>query len=307
VIDGNEIVLRGSIGVALSDGSGVSADELLRRSDEAMYRAKARGGGPPQVYADGAEHKRPGHTIQLESALRRAIPGQLVAHYQPVVAVDDASVVAVEALVRWQHPSRGLVSPGEFIPVAEESGLVVPLGSWILGEACRQAARWDAIRVSVNVSGRQVAEGSLVAAVSGALEKSGLDPERLQLELTETVLMADIDRHVAVMHDLKDLGVKLALDDFGTGYSSLSYLHRFPIDRIKIDRSFVSGLPESRADRAIVSAVVSFARALDMDVVAEGVESQAHVDALRELGCEYAQGFFFHRPVEAARIDALLR
>ncbi len=163
------------------------------------------------------------------------------------------------------------------------------------------------VRVSVNVSGRQVAEGSLIAAVSGALEKSGLSPDRLQLELTETVLMADVDRHVAVLRDLKELGVKLALDDFGKGYSSLSYLHRFPIDRIKIDRSFVSGLPESRADRAIVSAVVSFARALDMDVVAEGVESQAHVDALSELGCEYAQGFFFHRPVDAARIDALLR
>jgi len=160
--------------------------------------------------------------------------------------------------------------------------------------------------VSVNVSGRQVAEGSLVASVSRALEVSGLAPERLQLELTETVLMDDVDGHVAVMRDLKKLGISLALDDFGKGYSSLSYLHRFPIDRIKIDRDFVRGLPDSRADQAIVSAVLSFARALDMEVVAEGVETQQHVDALRDLGCEYAQGFFFHRPVEAARISALL-
>ena len=176
----------------------------------------------------------------------------------------------------------------------------------MLDQACRQGVLWDGLRVSVNVSGRQVAEGSLVASVSRALEDSGLPPERLQLELTETVLMDDVDGHVAVMRDLKKLGLSLALDDFGKGYSSLSYLHRFPIDRIKIDRDFVRGLPDSRADQAIVSAVLSFARALDMEVVAEGVETQQHVDALRELGCEYAQGFFFHRPMEAGRISALL-
>ena len=176
----------------------------------------------------------------------------------------------------------------------------------MLDQACRQGVLWDALRVSVNVSGRQVAEGSLVARVSRALEDSGLPPERLQLELTETVLMDDVDGHVAVMRDLKKLGLSLALDDFGKGYSSLSYLHRFPIDRIKIDRDFVRGLPNSRADQAIVSAVLSFARALEMEVVAEGVETEQHVDALRELGCEYAQGFFFHRPMEAERISALL-
>ena len=160
--------------------------------------------------------------------------------------------------------------------------------------------------MSVNVSGRQIAEGSLVGSVARALEDSGLAPARLQLELTETVLMDDIDGHVAVMREVKELGVSLALDDFGKGYSSLSYLHRFPIDRIKVDRAFVGGLPDSRASLAIVSAVVSFARALDIEVVAEGVETQAHVDALRDLGCEYAQGFFFHRPLEPERITALL-
>jgi EAL domain-containing protein (putative c-di-GMP-specific phosphodiesterase class I) len=271
-----------------------------------MYQAKARGGRRPQLYMPGHGRQRGGHDLQLESALRGGIPAELIAHYQPVVALDGADVVGVEALARWQHPSRGLVPPAEFIPMAEETGLIVPLGSWMLEQACRQCVLWDGLRVSVNVSGRQVAEGSLVASVARALEDSGLAPERLQLELTETVLMDDVDGHVAVMRDLKELGISLALDDFGKGYSSLSYLHRFPIDRIKIDRDFVRGLPDSRADQAIVSAVLSFARALDMEVVAEGVETQQHVDALLELGCEYAQGFFFHRPLEAARVSALL-
>jgi predicted signal transduction protein with EAL and GGDEF domain len=305
-IHDSDVVMRASIGVALAGPADVRPEELLRRSDDAMYQAKARGGGRPQLYTPGQGRQRGGHDLQIESDLRRAIPAELVAHYQPVVALDDAQIVGTEALARWQHPSRGLVSPAEFIAVAEQTGLIVPLGNWILEDACRQAALWERLRVSVNVSGRQVAEGSLVAGVARALENSGLPPERLQLELTETVLMDDVDGHVAVMRDLKRLGVSLALDDFGKGYSSLGYLHRFPIDRIKIDRDFVRGLPDSRADRAIVSAVLSFAGALDIEVVAEGVESQQHVDALRELGCEYVQGFFFHRPMEAAGIRALL-
>jgi diguanylate cyclase len=306
VIDGHEIVLRASIGVVLAERQGVTAEELLQQSDDAMYRAKARGGGRPQLYTPGRARERAGHEIQVESALRRAIPDELVAHYQPVVALDGGRLVGVEALVRWQHPSRGLVLPGEFIPIAEQSGLVVALGDWMLGESCRQVAGWDDLRVSVNVSGRQIAEGSLVGSVARALEESGLAPSRLQLELTETVLMDDIDGHVALMREVKELGVSLAVDDFGKGYSSLSYLHRFPIDRIKIDRAFVGGLPESRAALAIVSAVISFSRALDIEVVAEGVETQSHVDTLRDLGCEYGQGFFYHRPLKPERITALL-
>ena len=306
MIDGYEIVLRASIGVALTGRERVTAEELLQQSDDAMYRAKARGGGCPELYTPGRARERAGHEIQVESALRRAIPDALVAHYQPVVALDGGRLVGVEALVRWQHPSRGLIPPAEFIPVAEQSGLVVALGDWMLGESCRQVAGWDDLRVSVNVSGRQIAEGSLVGSVARALEESGLAPGRLQLELTETVLMDDIDGHVALLRELKELGVSLALDDFGKGYSSLSYIHRFPIDRIKIDRAFVAGLLESRAALAIVSAVVSFARALDIEVVAEGVETKAHVDALRDLGCELGQGFFFSRPVEPERITAML-
>ena len=306
VIDGHDIVLRASIGVVLAEREDVTAEELRQRSDDAMYRAKARGGGGPQLYTPGRPRERAGHEIQVESALRRAIPDELVAHYQPVVELDGGRLVGVEALVRWQHPTRGLVPPGEFIPVAEQSGLVVALGDWMLGESCRRAVEWGGLRVSVNVSGRQVAEGSLVASVARALEESGLPPELLQLELTETVLMDDIDGHIALMREVKELGVSLALDDFGKGYSSLSYLHRFPLDRIKVDRAFVGGLPESRASVAIVSAVVSFAAALDIEIVAEGVETQAQVDALCSLGCEYAQGFFFHRPVGPERISALL-
>jgi diguanylate cyclase (GGDEF)-like protein len=305
-IHDSEVVLRASIGVALAGPADLRPEELLRHSDDAMYQAKARGGGRPQLYMPGRGRQRGGHDLHVESALRRAIPAELVAHYQPVVALDGARVVGVEALARWQDPSRGLMPPAEFIAIAEQSGLIVPLGAWMLGQACRQCVLWDGLRVSVNVSGQQVAEGSLVATVARALEESGLAPERLQLELTETVLMDDVDGHVAMMRDLKKLGLSLALDDFGKGYSSLGYLHRFPIDRIKIDRDFVRGLPDSRADRAIVSAVLSFAGALDMEVVAEGVETQEHVDALRELGCEYVQGFFFHRPVEAEQISPLL-
>ena len=314
MIDGHEIVLRASIGVVLAEREHVTAEELLQQSDDAMYRAKARGGGRPQLYTPGRARERAGHEIQVESALRRAIPDELVAHYQPVVELDGGRLVGVEALVRWQHPSRGLVPPGEFIPVAEQSGLVVALGDWMLGESCRQAVGWDDLRVSVNVSGRQIAEGSLVASVARALEESGLAPYRLQLELTETVLMDDIDGHVALMREVKELGVSLALDDFGKGYSSLSYLHRFPIDRIKIDRAFVGGLPESRAALAIVSAVVSFAGALDIEVVAEGVETQAHVDALREPGLRLRPGVLLpppgraradHRPTRS--LSSLLR
>ena len=292
--------------MALAGPTDMQPEELLRRSDDAMYQAKARGGGRPQLYLPGRGRQRRGHDLQLESALRSAIPAELVAHYQPVVALDGAQIVGAEALARWQHPSRGLIPPGEFIAIAEQTGLIVPLGNWMLEQACRQAALWDGLRVSVNVSGHQLAEGSLVASVASALENSRLPPERLQLELTETVLMDDIGGHVAMMDDLKSLGLTLAVDDFGKGYSSLRYLQRFPIDRIKIDRDFVRGLTDNRADRAIVSAVLSFARALDIEVVAEGAETQEHVDALGELGCEYVQGFFFHRPMEAVRISSLL-
>jgi diguanylate cyclase (GGDEF)-like protein len=295
-----EVVLRASVGVVVDTEAELTGDELLLAADQAMYRAKHRGGGRAEVWRPG---QRGGdNEIRVEAELRRAIPNELRAVYQPQVALADGSPFGAEALVRWEHPERGMVSPGEFIPVAERSGLVVELGRWMLHEACAEARRLEAasgrpINVSVNVSGRQVADEGLIGDVAAALSASGLPAERLCLELTESTLIEDLDAGVALVGRLKELGVTLALDDFGKGYSSLSYLKRLPVDTIKIDRAFVSGVPDCREDVAIVAAVISFARALDMNVLAEGVETKAHVDALLELGCTHAQGFYFHRPL----------
>jgi EAL domain-containing protein (putative c-di-GMP-specific phosphodiesterase class I) len=274
-----------------------------------MHAAKHRGGGRIERFQTGYSCGN-GSDIELEAELRRSIPGELRAVYQPKVRLCDGSVAGAEALVRWDHPERGVVSPGEFIPVAEQSGLILPIGRWMLTEACAEGARLGDLdgrpsRISVNVSARQFADPSLVADVESALSDSGLPPERLQLELTESILIHDLDAGVELVRRLKDLGVSVALDDFGKGYSSLSYLKALPIDVIKIDRSFVSGLPDCREDLAIVSAVISFAGALGMDVLAEGVETQAHVDALLDLGCEHAQGFLFYKPLDVEDLRAV--
>ena len=303
-IDGAEIVLRASVGVALAAEGTDCADTLLRAADEAMYDAKRRGGGRWRVYTPGAA--RTANAIELEAALRHALPDQLRVLYQPNVRLRDGEVVGAEALMRWEHPDRGLVSPGDFIPLAEASGLIVPMGRWILREACAEAMRWDRpLAVSVNVSARQVGERGLIDDVRNALEDSGLAPERLRLELTESILIEDVEETASVVRALKGLGVKLVLDDFGTGWSSLSYLKRFPVDAIKIDRAFVSGLPQAREDAAIVAAVMGFAGALGLEVVAEGVETARQVAALLGLGCELAQGFHFQRPLPADAMAAL--
>jgi diguanylate cyclase (GGDEF)-like protein len=307
-----EVVLRASVGIAVTtNGKSHNPERLVHEADQAMHEAKQRGGGRVQLFEPGL--RRPaGNGIVLESDLRRSIPGDLRAVYQPQVSLCDGSIVGAEALVRWDHPHRGVVSPGEFIPIAEQSGLILELGRWMLTEACAEGARLGEIagrpsRISVNVSARQFADPSLIADVESALSESGLAPERLQLELTESILIHDLSAGVEVVERLKELGVSIALDDFGKGYSSLSYLKALPIDVIKIDRSFVSDLPDCREDLAIVSAVVSFAGALGMDVLAEGVETQAHVDALLELGCDHAQGFLFHRPLDVEDLRAVWR
>jgi diguanylate cyclase (GGDEF)-like protein len=307
-----EVVLRASVGIAMTtNGEGNTAERLLHESDQAMYEAKQRGGGRVEMFEP--RRSRPiGNGIVLESDLRRSIPGDLRAVYQPQVRLSDGSIAGAEALVRWDHPERGVVSPGEFIPIAEQTGLILPIGRWMLTEACAEGARLGQIpgrpsRISVNVSARQFADPSLIGDVEFALSESGLPPERLQLELTESILIHDLSAGVEVVERLKQLGVSIALDDFGKGYSSLSYLKALPIDVIKIDRSFVSGLPDCREDLAIVSAVVSFAGALGMDVLAEGVETQAHVDALLELGCDHAQGFLFYRPLDVEDLRAVWR
>jgi EAL domain-containing protein (putative c-di-GMP-specific phosphodiesterase class I) len=240
--------------------------------------------------------------LVMENALRRAPErGQLRVVYQPIVRLDDGAFIGAEALVRWAHPDRGLLEPAQFIPLAEDTGAIVAIDRWVLAEACREAATWDgngtAPAVSVNLSARDLPRPDLVDAVSAALTESGLDPDRLWLEITESVLMDDADMAVEALGRLRGLGLHLSVDDFGTGYSSLSYLRRFPVDSLKVDRSFVAGLKEHTGDAAIVEAVVSMAHSLRLSVIAEGVETDAQLTRLKGLGCEAAQGYYLAAPV----------
>ena len=321
VIDGRSIATVASIGVAHWDGAATAA-ELLRNADLAMYRAKSLGKGRHAVY-DVAMQAAARERLELASDLRAALRGDtaggvLHAAYQPIVDAVSGTPVKVEALARWTHPVRGSVPPGVFIPVAEETGLVEELGAFMLRAGCRQLRAWaDAahdtgeapIGMTVNVSGRQIERGTLVATVREVLAETGADPAGLTLELTESVAMRDPKRVLATLTALTDLGVKLAIDDFGTGYSSLSYLQRFPLDALKIDKSFVDGLALGGAAgvqaAGLVRAVVQMAAALGLQTVAEGVETAAQHDALRALGCDLAQGYHFGRPGTAAAVDAL--
>jgi diguanylate cyclase (GGDEF)-like protein/PAS domain S-box-containing protein len=291
-----------SIGIALSD-RGATAASLLRDADAALYRAKERGRARCELFDDALrEHSL--KWLETERELRRALENdELVNVYQPIVSVASGAIVGFETLVRWVHPTRGTISPAEFVPVAEQTGLIVPLGLGVLERACRQAVEWDPeLRVSVNLSPRQVTEPKLVESVDRILVETGLDPARLSLEITESVLIEETESALATLNRLRALGVRLELDDFGTGYSSLAYVKRFPIAALKIDRSFIDGLGRDAEDSAIVAAVISMARALGVDVVAEGVETPAQANGLRALGCSFAQGFFFSRPLTA---DAL--
>jgi EAL domain-containing protein (putative c-di-GMP-specific phosphodiesterase class I) len=283
---------------------------MLRDSDVAMYQAKERGRARTELF-DSAMRRRMLDRLETEHALRAAIAGgQLRLHYQPIIRLDELRVVAAEALVRWQHPERGMVSPADFIPLAEESGLILPLGRWVLNEACRQLATWrgsgqSKLRATVNLSARQFADPNLVQVVSEALSQAGLPADALWLEITESVLMEEVETTAQTLRGLKSLGVHLSVDDFGTGYSSLNYLKRFPVDTLKIDRSFVDGLGTDAEDSAIVAAVVSLARALNLSVVAEGVERVGQLQELRRLGCDAAQGFLLGRPVPAEDFSEL--
>jgi EAL domain-containing protein (putative c-di-GMP-specific phosphodiesterase class I) len=278
-----------------------------------MYGAKERGRSRYAIY-DGAMRLRGAERLETETALRRAIErDELRVHYQPEVELETGRVVGVEALVRWAHPERGLVAPGEFIPVAEDTGLIAPIGEWVLREACRQARVWQGeygdapIRMAVNLSGRQLAREGLRDTVANALADADLSPELLCLEITESALAEDPAAARETLRSLKRLGVCLAIDDFGVGFSSLSQIRQLPpVDVIKIDRSFVSGLGRNREDEAIVASVISLARALEVETIGEGVETAEHARALRELGCDHAQGFLFSRPVPPAELGELL-
>jgi diguanylate cyclase (GGDEF)-like protein/excisionase family DNA binding protein len=313
VIEDRSVSACASVGIAVSNGRAHSAETLVRDAGAAMSRAKERGGGRYELF-DPAMRKRMTERLQLEDDLRSALEDeQLELFYQPLVSLQERRIVGVEALVRWRHPTQGIVLPGAFISVAEESGLIVPLGRWVLGEACRQLARWtadagiDLPYLSVNLSARQLAEPGLVEEIAELLRQTGVPPARLALELTESVLMEGSDSPTAVLQDLKDLGVQLMLDDFGTGYSSLNHVKRFPISAIKVDRSFIAGVAEEPSDRHILRAIVNMAAALDVAVIAEGVESSEQARWLRHLGIGLAQGFALGRPGPAVNVGALLR
>jgi EAL domain-containing protein (putative c-di-GMP-specific phosphodiesterase class I) len=273
-----------------------------------MYRAKQAGGGRWSIF-DQVVRDRAVARQAIEAALRGAIENdELVVHFQPEVSVATGEIVGVEALVRWERPGVGMVSPGDFIPIAEETGLIVPIGTWVLNDACAQAKSFDDGRlvIRVNVSARQLAEPGLADTVKAALAASGLPPERLCLEVTESVLLEDGDRSVAALQALRDIGVGVSLDDFGTGYCSLSYLRRLPIDSLKIDRSFVRGLGHEADDDSIVTSVIDLARSLGVAVVAEGVETEEQLDGLRSRGCDTMQGFLFAKPGPATAVAELM-
>jgi diguanylate cyclase (GGDEF)-like protein len=304
-----------SASTGISIGSGQEEPEaLIRDADAALYRAKERGRGGYEIF-DEVMRSRVIEHMQTENDLRRALQrGELELHYQPLITLADGSIASLEALLRWRHPDRGLIGPAGFIPVAEESRLIIPIGAWALDEACRQAARWQSrdpdgapISVAVNLSVRQLADPGLLDTVTRALNTSGIDPGSLHLELTETTLLEDIESVERSLNALRRLGVHLVLDDFGIGFSSLGYLKRLPLSGIKLDRSFVENLADGSEDAAIVRAVTEMASTLGIAVVAEGVETREQLEATRELGCGFAQGFYFSEAIPAGEVEALLR
>ncbi|KAA0592369.1 diguanylate cyclase (GGDEF)-like protein/PAS domain S-box-containing protein [Azospirillum lipoferum] len=306
-IDGARIQTGTSVGIALFRRDGDEADALMKAADIALYRAKADGRNTHRFFApEMAERLKAFHDLKLglHEALRR---GEFELHYQPLVCTGDTRIRGFEALIRWRRPGRGLIGPGDFIPVAEETGLIGPIGDWALREACREATRWpDDIRVSVNVSSVQFRNKGLVESVRQTLADTGLAPGRLELEITESVLLQDDDANLDTLRELRALGTRIVMDDFGTGYSALGYLCRFRFDKVKIDRSFVAHLPRCDGSTAVVQAVAGMGRNLGIVITAEGVEDHTQLDAVRRLGCHEAQGYLFSRPVPAAEVPALI-
>lgn len=308
---GQEVYVRGSAGMAQFPQDATEVERLVQLADAAMYSAKASGKNTFAIY-EAAMGQTFGHRLRIENDLRRAMErGELVLHYQPILRLADGRVSGVEALIRWHHPEHGLLQPGDFIQVAETSGLIVELGAWVLREAARQVRAWrgtplSGLFVAVNVSARQIKRGVLPEQVAAACREHLIEPRQLELEITEYTLVEDVEANMATLEVLRKMGLGISVDDFGTGHSSLSYLKRLPIDKFKIDRSFVKELPGSASDTAIVQAVVQMAHALGLHVVAEGVETEEQRALLQRLGCDHAQGYLFSRPLPADRLAASL-
>jgi diguanylate cyclase (GGDEF)-like protein/PAS domain S-box-containing protein len=308
---GKELFVRASVGIAVSTSKSLTPGELLRDADVSMYTAKSNGKSRVEVFKPSM-HAAALARLALKGDLERALErGEFALLYQPIIHLKSGQVTGVEALLRWHHPRRGVVGPTEFIPVAEETGLIIPLGRWVLNEACRQATAWDLetpapLRMSVNVSGRQIHQPGFADEVAHILAATGLDPARLTLELTESVLMQDVEVTTATLGELKRLGVRLAIDDFGTGYSSLSYLRRFPIDELKIDRSFVATVNVGPDQSALVRSILKLGDTLHLETVAEGIEEADQLAELQGLGADLGQGFYFAKPLSSEAISALL-
>jgi diguanylate cyclase (GGDEF)-like protein len=312
-LQGKEVFIHGSLGIAFSSNGREQASELLRNADVAMYKAKSHGKGRYELFKPSM-HAAVLERMELKAELQRAVDhGEFAVHYQPLVYLDDGEVAGVEALVRWQHPQRGLVTPKEFIALAEDTGLIVPLGSWVLEQACIQASEWQRryprsvpLTVNVNLSARQVQQQDLLDTVTQALAASNLSADSLVLEITESVLVHDTKATIQKLTDLKRLGVRLAIDDFGTGYSSLSYLKQFPVDMLKIDKHFVDGVGNGSNDSELARAIINLGEILRLQTVAEGIEAASQRDELRALQCLMGQGFLFAHPLDAEAVEAFL-
>jgi diguanylate cyclase (GGDEF)-like protein len=305
-IDGQQVIIGTSVGIAVGPADGSSPDQLLRNADLALYQAKGDGRGTFRFFEPGMDAQMQGRRA-MEYDLRKALgAGEFELHYQPVVNLETSEIRGFEALMRWRHPDKGVIAPATFIPLAEEIGFIIPLGEWAIRQACATAATWpDQLEVAVNLSPVQFGTPGLIQVVVNALAASGLPAERLELEITESTLLQDSENTLSTLYQLRALGVRIAMDDFGTGYSSLSYLQSFPFDKIKIDRSFIKDVAEGVGSLNIVRAVAAMAKGLGMTTTAEGVETQAQLEAVRSEGCTEMQGFLFSKPLPAAEIETL--
>ncbi|MDR3475575.1 MAG: EAL domain-containing protein [Devosia sp.] len=306
-ISGHQIVVSASVGIAMAPGDGMTTDALMKNADLATYRAKSDGRSTYHFFEPGMDATLQRRRV-IEAGLRTALQsGQLRLAFQPLVGLAENRITCFEALLRWEHPQRGMISPVEFIPVAEDTGLIVQIGEWALREACRMAVHWPGqVRVAVNMSPVQFRNPRLFELVQAALGEAGLTPSRLELEITESLLLADSEQVLETLHRLRDLGVRIALDDFGTGYSSLSYLRSFPFDKIKIDRSFMRDLSRKGDSLAIIKAIIGLGHSLGMSLTAEGVETEEQLNAVREQGCNEVQGFLFSPPIASSAVQVLL-